>query len=75
MPVILPFTHQTRCEHLRLQSMIRMILFVEGYERVSFSTSEVAHVYSFPDGKREAVERRPRERENEIASHAYEVDG
>lgn len=54
-----------------------MILSVEGYERVSFSTSEVAHVYSFPDGKGGAVaEWRPRERENEIASrHAYEVDG
>lgn len=53
-----------------------MILSAEGYERVPFPTSGVAHVCSFFEGEGWRRERRPRERENEIASrHAYEIGG
>jgi len=79
MPVIFAFTHQTRAvrasqttEHdpndlVRGGLRTSIILNERGRSRVLFPWRE----------KRGGgvAERRPRERENEIASHAYEVDG
>lgn len=77
MPVIPPFTSQTRAPQTTEHDPNDP---VHGGLRTSIIPNEVAHVCSFPGGGKEgattAAGRRPRERENEIASrHAYEIDG
>lgn len=67
-----------RRAHLRLRSMIRMILSVEGYERVPFPTSarSLMCAFSLNWTKESRRDDRGRERKRDRATrYAYEIGG